>query len=162
MNNYLSDASYSGNTEEVKKLVESGDDIDDSKAILSASRGKRWNIVRYLSKKKFLTYKPKNIKIAKNQYLSTIRFLLDRNSSDDSYLIKACEEGDFTTAKVLISVGVDINKPGDEGHTPLMEAAMWNRVNIVKLLLEFGADNREKALEMAKERGHTEVVKLLS
>lgn len=168
MNKELSNASYTGNNQLVKELLEKGADIDKSQAFSYASKGKRWNIVKFLSRSKKLTYHPRNINVQRGQIETALRFMNDRNSNDDSYLIKACEEGDYNTVKVLLSLGVDVNKAGDEGHTPLMEAVMWNRTGIVKMLLRFGANKYTKDIEgkdsvqMAKENGNLEIIKLLS
>jgi len=55
----------------------------------------------------------------------------------------------------------------ETGSTALHLAAGWGRVDVVKLLLEHGADKTAKnkhgrtALELAKEAGFEEVVKAL-
>lgn len=166
MNKNLESAAFKGDTNEVKKLVDDGVEITGN-VFSEASKGKRWNIVNFLSKVIRKTYTPKKIKTQKNQLLDTLRFMNDRNISDDSFLIKACEEGNFNVAKVLIQLGVDVNKTGDEGHTPLMEAVMWQRKNIVRLLIDNGADKYAKDLygnsciQMARKTGNLEIIELL-
>jgi ankyrin repeat protein len=63
--------------------------------------------------------------------------------------------------------GVDINGPDAYGYTPLMNAAMLGRLNVVKLLIHSGADIQRKgqfgytALHAAAQGGHLEVVQAL-
>jgi len=47
-------------------------------------------------------------------------------------------KGDYETVKKLIDLGTDINKKSN-GLTPAMYAAKYNRVDILKLLVEKGA-----------------------
>ena len=48
--------------------------------------------------------------------------------------------GDLSPARDLIEAGIDVNKAGDLGYTPLHRDCMAGNVEIVKLLLENGAD----------------------
>lgn len=52
-------------------------------------------------------------------------------------------KGDFETAKKLIEMGVDINAKSN-GLTPVMYAAKYNRTEILKLLIEKGANLKSK------------------
>ncbi len=47
-------------------------------------------------------------------------------------------KGDFETVKKLIELGTDVNQKSN-GLTPAMYAAKYNRVDILKLLVENGA-----------------------
>lgn len=47
-------------------------------------------------------------------------------------------KGDFETVKKLIELGTDVNQKSN-GLTPAMYAAKYNRVEILKLLIEHGA-----------------------
>ena len=52
-------------------------------------------------------------------------------------LCDACEDGDEEQVKALIESGeVDVNGLHDDS-SPLMSAIVWNKPNIVKILLEF-------------------------
>jgi ankyrin repeat protein len=64
-------------------------------------------------------------------------------------LCNAIIKGDFETVKKFIEYGSDVNQISD-GMTPLMLAARYNRVEIVKILLNKGAKLNEKS-----ERGYT-------
>ena len=51
----------------------------------------------------------------------------------------AISKGDFETVKKMIQFGEIVNKTSN-GKTPLMYAARYNRVKIINLLLENGAE----------------------
>ena len=53
-------------------------------------------------------------------------------------LCNAIAKGDLETVKKFIEYGADVNETAN-GTTPLMLAARYNRVEIIKLLLEKGA-----------------------
>jgi ankyrin repeat protein len=48
--------------------------------------------------------------------------------------------GDLTAANILIDAGIDVNKAGDLGYTPLHVACIKGNVEMVKLLIDRGAD----------------------
>jgi ankyrin repeat protein len=48
--------------------------------------------------------------------------------------------GDIEAVRLLLDAGINVNQPGDLGHTPLHEACMRGSLEIVKLLVENGAD----------------------
>jgi len=59
-------------------------------------------------------------------------------------LHKAVADGDISRVTALIDKGVDLNARDGTGQTPLMTAANNNRVEILRLLLQKGADVNEK------------------
>ncbi|PTX63531.1 ankyrin repeat protein [Kordia periserrulae] len=63
----------------------------------------------------------------------------------------AIAKGDFETVKKMIQFGENVNKISN-GKTPLMYAARFNRVEIIKLLLENGAK-----VDIKDNQGHTAV-----
>lgn len=71
------------------------------------------------------------------------------------------------TVKEQIKLGYDVNAQDDFGHTPLMEAAYWNEIEVTRLLLEAGADVNiqdkygSTALIEAAGYGRLEIVKRL-
>jgi len=78
----------------------------------------------------------------------------------------AIVKGDTETVKKLIELGSDINKKSN-GMTPLMFAARYNRVDIIKLLVEKGANIKTKnskgynAMKFAKLSNAKEAMALL-
>ena len=64
-------------------------------------------------------------------------------------LCKLIQQGNFEAVKGLIVAGADINKKSI-GMTPLMYAARYNKVEIVKYLIANGAD-----LKIKSNKGYT-------
>lgn len=69
------------------------------------------------------------------------------NSSNSEIVVKKSKvnsfcmsiaKGDYETVKKLVKLGVDLNEKSN-GLTPAMYAAKYNRVEILKLLVENGA-----------------------
>lgn len=58
-------------------------------------------------------------------------------------LCEAIIKGDLETVKKFIEYGTDVNETSN-GLTPLMFAARYNKVEILKVLLEKGADKKTK------------------
>ncbi|MDV7140695.1 ankyrin repeat domain-containing protein [Maribacter sp. TH_r10] len=71
-------------------------------------------------------------------------------------LCKAIVKGDVDLVKKLIAMGEDVNRKS-LGKTPAIFAARYNRVEILKILIENGADLRIKS-----NKGHsiTEIAEL--
>ncbi len=78
----------------------------------------------------------------------------------------AIVKGDTETVKKLIELGSDVNEKSN-GMTPLMFAARYNRVDIIKLLVEKGANIKTKdskgynAMKFAKLSNAKEAIALL-
>ena len=58
-------------------------------------------------------------------------------------ICQAISKGDIETVKKMLEFGTDVNQQSN-GMTPLMYAARYNKVEIVKLLLENGAKTNLK------------------
>lgn len=58
----------------------------------------------------------------------------------DSAFRAYCRNGNLDGVLKSVASGVDVDSYDVDGDTPLMIAAAWNRADIVKLLLEVGAD----------------------
>jgi ankyrin repeat protein len=61
-------------------------------------------------------------------------------SDGDNGLHCVVRWGDLAAANALIDAGIDVNRSGDLGYTPLHVASMKGNTEMVKLLLERGAD----------------------
>jgi ankyrin repeat protein len=48
--------------------------------------------------------------------------------------------GDYEAAKILLAHGINVNQKGEDGYTPLHDACSFGHKEIVRLLLENGAD----------------------
>lgn len=70
-------------------------------------------------------------------------------ASVNSPLCAAIIKGDLEAVKKFVEYGVDVNETSN-GMTPLMFAARFNRVDIIKVLLKNGADKKTK-----DEKGYT-------
>ena len=68
---------------------------------------------------------------------------------DRSPLNVAISQGDIETVKKFIEYGADVNKIFD-GMSPLMTAARYNKVEIIKFLISKGA-----SLSTKNEKGYT-------
>ncbi|MEO5775512.1 MAG: ankyrin repeat domain-containing protein [Flavobacterium sp.] len=62
---------------------------------------------------------------------------------DNTPLCAAIMKGDLATVRKFVEYGSDVNELSN-GLTPLMFAARYNKVDIIKYLLERGADKKVK------------------
>ena len=76
--------------------------------------------------------------------------------------------GDIQNIKTLLANGSNVNDIDTYGHTPLMLAAMGNSQELIKLLLDYGADINAKnsstgktALQFAKDFKQKQTIKTL-
>jgi ankyrin repeat protein len=88
------------------------------------------------------------------------------NSDGDNGLHCVVRWGDLTAAKALIDAGIDVNKAGDLGYTPLHVACMQGNAEMVKLLIEKGADlfalsEGDAPFATARLAGHDQICNLL-
>ena len=91
------------------------------------------------------------------------------NNLDMTALYVACRGNRFQTAEVLIAHGANVNFTKYEFNmcTPLHISAFYGYVDVVRLLLDHGADikrvsrNGQRPLAVASMRGHVEVVGLM-
>lgn len=77
---------------------------------------------------------------------STSKEIVNYNNTP---LCNAIIKGDIATVKKFVEYGTDVNEMSN-GLTPLILAARYNKVDILKYLLEKGADKQIK-----DERGNT-------
>ena len=90
-----------------------------------------------------------------------------RHGSEISALHAAASEGHASIVTMLISSGMDVNlhgeKPLDKKYTALGLASYYGHDEVVKILIEAGADpdSKNAALHIASYHGEDEMVKLL-
>ncbi|XP_063002928.1 DNA-binding protein RFXANK [Elgaria multicarinata webbii] len=77
-------------------------------------------------------------------------------------------QGELVLLKESLRKGENLlNKPDERGFTPLMWAAAFGEIEIVRTMLEWGADphvlakERESALSLASTGGYTDIIVLL-
>lgn len=131
-----------------------------------------------------LSVKKNLLKIAiENGHVDVARILIDRGASLkieygnkpwDEILLDAATKNHFEIASLALEQGANINSRGLHHTTPLILASMFGHLEMVKLLLNNGADltswssdpsfpsrNDRTALMWANTEGHQEVVKML-
>ena len=106
-----------------------------------------------------------NVAMASNE-ISTVKNPVELTGYAANPLNVAISKGEIDLVKKFIEYGADINETTN-GLTPLMYAARYNQVEIIKLLLEKGANLKVKdergftALNHAENSKATEAVELL-
>ncbi|KAK4070700.1 hypothetical protein Trihar35433_5167 [Trichoderma harzianum] len=87
---------------------------------------------------------------AKHGHLSAVTMLVENGAridcetkDEDTPLDAAVERGHYETVHYLLTCGANVNggKKATAKTSPLMKAVRWNRPELVKLLLEWGADD---------------------
>ncbi|MFZ0521971.1 MAG: ankyrin repeat domain-containing protein [Candidatus Acidiferrales bacterium] len=88
------------------------------------------------------------------------------SSDGDNGLHCVVRWDDLSAAQALIDAGIDVNKAGDLGYTPLHVACMRGNVEMVRLLIDKGANmfslsEGDAPLATARLAGHDEICDLL-
>lgn len=73
-----------------------------------------------------------------------INSINDRNDFGDTPLHTVCSWGDVRAARMLLDAGADPNAKGDQGATPLFNAIISRKAELVQVLLDNGASKGEK------------------
>jgi len=89
------------------------------------------------------------------------------NALGDNALHCAAVWGDIAAVELLITAGIDINKHGEQGYTPLHYAVEHGHYDIVRLLLDSGANpfartEGDLPFTTARLNGNDEICDLLS
>lgn len=148
----LHTASFIGDLQRVEKLIDGGTDVDTKNqegqtALHHAAKGAEIGMVE------FLIAKGADIN-ARGQYYYTPMYY-------------AAWSGSTEVVEFLVEKGADINVKDEWGGTPLHYMAQDNVRDMAEFLIVKGADvnakdnNGKTALSVAKEKGYTEIVKLL-
>jgi len=193
-NTALIEASKGGHLEVVEYLVDNGADVNVESehgwtALLVASLDGHIEVIKYLVEKgadinhQERVYYNTALQLASQMGRIEIVEYLIRNGADTSKMtiVDYVNCGWFLKVKEAIESGENpnqrIQRPYDDGrgtieesNTLLINASLFGHVEIVKYLLECGADVNLKgftfegnrtALEWAIQRKHTEIIKLL-
>jgi ankyrin repeat protein len=85
----------------------------------------------------------------------------------DNALHSVVRWNDLESALTLIDAGIDVNKAGDLGYTPLHVACMGGKTEMVQLLLDHGADlfalsEGDAPFTSARLAGHDQICDLLA
>ena len=178
----LDSASANGHSEVVSLLLEARDDNDrygaDQALCLAAQNG-HLEIVQLLSASANVNvfhFTQASRSAAKNRHWEVVKFLLEAEVhiyavvyDGQTALHLAAMEGHPEVVKLLLEEGADKDAATGlfGGQKALHLAAVHGRSEVVKLLLEAGADKDavdlqgKTALDLAIERRHLEVVRLL-
>lgn len=93
-----------------------------------------------------------------NFLISELNDDVNKKDSEKSTPLHAAAHGSYEVAEMLIKKGADVNSIDTEGNTPMHYAIFRRQVDIVKLLLSFGAEadikanDGKSALDMAEEQ----------
>ena len=149
----LMELAYAGNLEEVRRLVSEGAAVDAADAekhtpLMWAAFNGHTPVVAYLLEKG-----------AK----------LDAKDQHGRTALMYASSGPFSgTVELLLKKGAEVNVQGKlEGFTALMTAAAEGELEVVRLLLVYGADadledkDGDTAEGFARQKGHSAVVGLL-
>jgi len=104
--------------------------------------------------------------IKENNSQNDLQKLTELSIVDVSPFCQSISKNDIETVKKLIKMGVSVNKYSG-GKSPLMYAARYNRIEIIKLLVEKGADIKAvdkhgtSVVQYAERSGATEAYELL-
>jgi ankyrin repeat protein len=91
----------------------------------------------------------------------TIELLLKRGANRADALLAVAKSGDIDLAEFLLDSEVDINATRQFGPSALAEAACAGDLDMVRLFLGYGANDRSGALLGAVEASHLALVRLL-
>ena len=128
-------ASYQGQLELLKLLVEKGADINKEGYSVSQDEPETASDIA-----------------AYSGQLEALKYLLDSGATlKEDTIFKAARGGHLSIVEFLVKKGYDVNKPGpNRGKTLLMEAAWWGHLPIVEFLLKSKAD-----VHLTDQNGYT-------
>ncbi|MFD4787205.1 ankyrin repeat domain-containing protein [Streptomyces sp. NPDC058459] len=185
-------AAQSGNTDVTGLLLDHGSFVDQQSpvlgntALMDAVLHKQESVVRLLLERGARTpirnhWQQTALELAKDDGLDAIARLIEaRNEADAAHienltLITAIKSGDLGEVRRLISSGVPVNERApvvggfDDDYTPLGIATREGNADIVRVLLDAGADPRRviglmrgTPVHEAGYFGHTEVLRSLT
>jgi len=151
------EASSKGHSDIVKLLIDSGVDVDirdtgeNATALINAVR------MNHLETAKILIDNGANVNAIHGDHWTSLTYassnkniamikLLEKNGagkedlSDKAYLFKAVAKGGLAKVKSLINAGMDVNTRDNYGMIALVNASRNGHTEIVKFLIDNGAD----------------------
>ena len=97
--------------------------------------------------------------------ITTFRPLLENKTKaeidEEKVLVGAARGGNSEIVNFLIEKGADVNVLEGTGWTPLFAATVCGHANIVRILIDAGAEIREDDLKQAQIMGHTIIANML-
>jgi ankyrin repeat protein len=136
----LMTAAQAGQATTVQALLDAGADINEKDGI-------GWTALMFA---------------ARNGYPTTVQVLIDsgarinvKDEDGNTPLMAASGYGDIATVKTLINAGANVNAENNNGQTALIWAVTTISVcnsNIIKILLDAGANHSNIALRLVEER----------
>lgn len=180
-------AAKEGDLEKVKRLVESGANVNEittkghTTPLFNAALYGHLDIVVYLVENVAKVNKRSGEHdtalhgAAAQGHLDIVKYLVERDADTnvvdlygDTPLSLASERGDLDTVTYLVENGANINIDVKKVYKPLLSAAAEGHLDIVKYLVEHGADVNAKsyrgettALSLAIAGGHDDVAQYL-
>lgn len=161
--------------------VDTPNNIGSTPLIIAAEGGKADMVIAML--KKNADWRPQNqdgdtafSKAVIHGHVSVVRALLNHGvehhvaeGSKRTLLHVACSSGKTkpTMIDLLLEKGLQIDEQGDRGDTPLHNAARTGNTDVIRTLLNLGADQliedheHRSPLTVAWQNGHSNLVKLL-
>jgi ankyrin repeat protein len=149
-------------------------------ALVVAIGAEQWDAAGYLMDRgaslvtgKFTAEDTAAFLISKNQpqllqrYLVAFPPLRELLRRDPDWLLYAAKNSGAATIRFMADLGARVNRPGTDGLTPLITAAVAGNHETVRALLELKADptargrDGQTALKMATLKGHPKVVETL-
>ncbi|MDC7997102.1 ankyrin repeat domain-containing protein [Gilvibacter sediminis] len=102
-------------------------------------------------------------------YLLSLKPELDaQDQAGNTALMGVCFKGYYPIAEKLVSAGANVNATNFNGASALIYASMFNKADLVALLLKNKADTTQKdergftATDHAKSQGYQEIVDLIA
>jgi ankyrin repeat protein len=146
-------AARSGDKSRAEDALRSGANINSKNSqgdtpLVIASKNKQYDFIRW-----FITKKP-NVKYSDNNKNTALHFI--------------CLAGEEKLAVSLLKLNPPLNLQNNNGRTPLINAVISGNSNLVKLLLDYGAqpeinDNQQKnAFDYAENKKGTGILKALA